>query len=153
MVPNIYATIGNSPGSLKSVLAWSEAIAGGGLSKREVEQLNLHVSELNGCSYCVSAHAFLGARAGLSAEEVSAARSGRGANGRENALLAFARRVVRTGGSRAGADLARMREAGVSDADIVDVLGVVALNTFRNAVNIVADTTIDFPKAPELPAD
>ena len=68
-------------------------------------------------------------------------------------ILAFARRVVRTGGSRAGTDLARLREAGVSDGEVIDVLAVVALNAFRNAVNIVADAEIDFPKAPRLPSD
>lgn len=153
MIPNVYATIGHSPGSLKSVLGWGEALATGGLGKRELEQLNLHVSELNGCSYCVSAHGALGARAGLSAQELSLARNGLGANERENALLAFARRVVRTGGARAGTDLARLREAGVSDAEVIDLLAVVALNAFRNAVNIVADSDIDFPRAPRLPTD
>jgi uncharacterized peroxidase-related enzyme len=153
MVPNAYAVIGNSPGSIQSVLGWGEAIGKGGLSKREVEQLNLHVSELNGCSYCVSAHAALGASVGLSPEEISAARNGTGTNARENALLAFARRVVRTGGARAGTDLAALREAGVTDAEVVDLLAVIALNAFRNAINIVAQTEIDFPKAPRLPSD
>jgi uncharacterized peroxidase-related enzyme len=151
MVPNVYATIGHSPGSLASVLAWGEAITRGALSKSEVEQLNLHISELNGCGYCVSAHSALGARAGLSPEAIQAARSGTGANERENAILAFARRVVRTGGSRAGTDLARLREAGVGDGEVIDILAVVALNVFRNAVNIVAETEIDFPRASRLP--
>lgn len=153
MVPNVYAVIGNSPGSLQSVLAWGDAIGKGGLSKREVEQLNLHISDLNGCSYCVSAHSALGARAGLGAEEVAAARSGAGTNARENALLAFARRVIRTGGSRAGTELVTLREAGVTDAEIIDLLALISLNVFRNAVNIVGQTEIDFPKAPRLPTE
>ncbi len=153
MVPNVYATIGHSPGSLQSVLGWGEAIAKGGLKKREVEQLNLHISELNGCSYCVCAHSALGARIGLTADEISAARAGTGSTERESAILAFARRVVRTGGARAGTDLARLREAGVSDAEVIDVLAVVALNAFRNAVNIVGQVEIDFPRASRLPTD
>lgn len=153
MIPNVYATIGHSPGALRSVLTWGEALAAGGLSKREIEQLNLHISELNGCSYCVSAHGALGARAGLSATEIGLARDGKGANEREDALLAFARRVVRTGGARAGADLSRLREAGLTNAEVIDVLAVVALNAFRNAVNVVAVTDIDFPRAPRLPQD
>ena len=70
MIPNVYATIGHSPGSLASVLAWGDAVGKGGLSKREIEQLNLHVSELNGCGYCVSAHSMLGSRAGLTPGEL-----------------------------------------------------------------------------------
>lgn len=153
MVPNVYATIGHSPGSLQSVLAWGEAIGTGGLSKREVEMLNLHLSELNGCAYCVSAHTFVGERVGLKPEEIAAARAGTATSARESAILAFARRVLRTGGSRAGTELARLREDGVSDAEVVDIIAVVALNTFRNAVNIVAGTEIDFPKAAHLPSD
>lgn len=152
MVPNVYGVIGHSPGSLSSVLAWNEALASSGLSAREREQLNLHVSELNGCAYCVSAHAALGARAGLAADQIAGARVGVGGNPREQALLAFARRVVRTGGARAGTELARLREAGVSDAEIIDALAVVALNAFRNAVNLVAETAIDFPRAADLPS-
>jgi uncharacterized peroxidase-related enzyme len=152
MVPNVYATIAHSPGALASALAWDDAVSRGGLSKREIEQLNLHISELNGCGYCVSAHSMLGGRAGLSADEVERARSGLGATERENALLAFARRVVRTGGARARTDLERLREAGVKDAEVIDALAVVALNAFRNAVNIVAETEIDFPKTSRLPS-
>ncbi|QQR90179.1 MAG: hypothetical protein IPJ88_18915 [Myxococcales bacterium] len=47
----------------------------------------------------MSAHSALGGRVGLKPEEVIAARDGVGSTERENALLAFARRVVRTGGA------------------------------------------------------
>lgn len=152
MIPNLYGAIAHSPGSLQSKLAWDDAVSKGGLSKREIEQLNLHISELNGCGYCVSAHAVMGGRAGLSAEDITAARNGVGANERESAVLAFARRVVRTGGARAGTELGRLREAGVSDAEVIDILAIVALKAFTNAVAIVAQTEIDFPKAQRLPS-
>lgn len=154
MVPELYATIGHSPGALGSLLAWDKALsAAGNLSQRELEQLNLHVSELNACGYCLAAHQALGKRAGLSSEEIDQARLGLGATPRENALLALARRVVRTGGSRAGTEVAAAREAGVADAAIVDALAVVALKTFTNAVALVAGTNIDFPRAPRTPAE
>ncbi len=152
MTPNLFATIGHSPGALSSVLAWDGAVAKGGLDKREIELLNLHVSELNGCGYCLSAHTAIGQGAKISDADILAARDGRGANARENALLALARRVVRTGGCGAGGELARAREAGVTDAQIIDVLSIVALKTFTNAVALLANVENDFPKAPRLPA-
>lgn len=152
MVPNLYAQIGHSAGTLKSVLGWDAAVQAGPLSGREIEQINLHVSELNGCAYCVSAHNALGKRAGLSDAEIDAARAGRGSSEREDALLALARRVVRTGGVGAGSELARVREAGVSDAEIIDVLAAVALKVFTNAVGVVSQTEIDFPKPAHLPS-
>ena len=151
MIPNLFATIGHAPATLQAMLGWDAAVAKGALSKREIELLNLHVSELNGCAYCISAHTFIGGRGGISEAEITSARAGRGAHEREDALLAFARRVVRTGGGGAGSELARLREAGVSDAAIVDVLSVVALKTFTNAIALVAQTEIDFPRASRLP--
>jgi uncharacterized peroxidase-related enzyme len=151
MVPNLFAAIGHSPGSLGSLLGWDAAIARGTLSKREIELLNLHVSELNGCGYCISAHGALGARVGLSASDIQAGRDGHGANQRENALLALARRVVRSGGAHTQTELMLAREAGVSDADIIDTLAIVALKTFTNAVAIAGKIEIDFPKQSRLP--
>ncbi len=151
-VPNLYATIAHSPSALRSVLAWDGALSQGGtLSRREQEQVNLHVSELNGCGYCVSAHSVVGRSAGLSEQDIEAARTGTGANTRENAILALARRVVRTGGHGAGGELARAREAGLTDAEVVDVLAAVTLRSFTNAVALVAQTELDWPEAPALP--
>jgi AhpD family alkylhydroperoxidase len=115
--------------------------------------LNLHVSELNGCGYCISAHEAFSKHAGLSLADIERARLGQGANAREDALLALARRVVRAGGARTGGEVARCREAEVADATIIDVLAIVALKTFTNAVALVAQTQIDFPKAPRIPQD
>lgn len=150
-VPNLYATIGRSPEALQAVLGATEALASGSLSGREVEMVNLFTSELNGCGYCVSAHGTLGKLAGMSPDDIEAARTGRGTNAREQAILALIRRVVRTGGAGAGTDLARAREAGLSDAEVMEVLAHMALKTFTNAVSLIAQVDIDFPKQPRLP--
>ncbi|OJH39744.1 carboxymuconolactone decarboxylase family protein [Cystobacter ferrugineus] len=151
-VPNLYATIGHSPGALQSMLAWEEALSRSRtISRREREQLNLHVSELNGCGYCISAHSAIGKSLGLSEQDIEAARVGAGANARENAILALARRVVRTGGHGAGGELVRAREAGLSEAEVVDVIAAVSLRSFTNAVAVIAQTELDWPKAPALP--
>jgi uncharacterized peroxidase-related enzyme len=149
--PNLFATIGHSPEALGMVLSAMETLGKGALSAREVEAINLHASELNGCAYCVSAHGALGRRAGLSPDDVQAARDGRGAGAREQAILALVRRVVRTGGGGAGTELAAAREAGVTDREVIEVLAHVALKAFTNAVALVAQTEIDFPRQPRLP--
>jgi len=151
MVPNLFATIGQSPEALQALLGATEALAHGALSGREIEQVNLLTSELNGCAYCVSAHGALGKLNGLSPDQIEAARAGRAANAREQAIFGLVRRVVRSGGSGAGTDLARAREAGLSDGDVIEVLAHVALKTFTNAAGILAQTDIDFPKQPRLP--
>jgi uncharacterized peroxidase-related enzyme len=152
MVPNLYATIGASPAALGALLKWDQAIASGKLSKRELELINVHVSELNGCAYCVAAHHALGKMSGISDEDILSARDGRGSNERENALLALARRVAHGSAARAGTELARAREAGVSDGEVIEVLAAVASKVFTNAVAILAETEIDFPKPPRSPS-
>lgn len=153
MVPNLYATLGHSPAALKGYLALSEALAGGSLSVREAELVALHVSELNGCSYCLSAHTALVTRAGASAEDAAAARDGHSQSRRERAMLALARRILRTGGARAGRELAEAREAGLTDGEIFEVVAHVAARVFTNAAAILAETEIDFPRAPRLPSN
>lgn len=66
-------------------------------------------------------------------------------------MLDLVRRVVRTGGVGAGLELKAVREAGLSDAEIIEVLAHVALKAFTNAVALVAQTEVDFPKQPRLP--
>jgi alkylhydroperoxidase family enzyme len=46
------------------------------------------------------------------------------------------------------ATLAIARDAGLTDAEIVEVVAHVALNVFTNYLNTVAQTTIDFPEVP-----
>ena len=150
-VPNLYATIAHSPAALRGLVALEESLAKGALSAREAELVKLHVSELNGCGYCLSAHAMLAARAGVSPDEVAAARAGQARTAREAAILGLARRIVRTGGSGAGTELAAAREAGLTDAELVEVVAHVASKAFTNALAILARTEIDFPRAPRLP--
>ena len=150
-VPNLFATIGQSPAALRAYLAFTEALAKGALSTRDIELVNLHVSELNGCGYCISAHAFLGGRVGLSPDGIAAARAGHGSTARDSAILSLARRIVRTGGAGAGTELAYAREVGLTDAEIVEVIAHVASKAFTNALGILAQTEIDSPKAPGLP--
>lgn len=152
MVPKLFATIGHSPESLAMLLGAMDSLGRASLSKREVELINLYASELNGCGYCVSAHGTLARGAGIDPDGVRAARDGHGQNAREDALLGLVRRVVRTGGAGTGTELAALREAGVSDREVVEVLAHVALKAFTNAVALVAQTEIDFPKQPRLPS-
>jgi uncharacterized peroxidase-related enzyme len=151
MTPNLFATIGHSPEALAMLLSAMEQLGKGKLSAADVERINLYASELNGCAYCVSAHGGLGRRAGLSPDAIAEARRGQGSDARQQAIFDLVRRVVRTGGVGAGRELAGAREAGVSDGEVIEVLAHVALKAFTNAVALVAQTEIDFPKQPRLP--
>ncbi len=150
-VPNLFAVIGNSPAALTGYLGFTAALDKGSLTGREIELINLHVSELNGCGYCVAAHGALSKRFELSASDIERARLGVGASDRENALLALARRITRTGGAQAGTELEIARKAGVTDAQIVEVAAHVASKLFTNAIGIMSQVAIDMPAQPNAP--
>ena len=60
--------------------------------------------------------------------------------------LEFVKRVVETRGDVGGQAIAVLKQAGFSDAEVVDITAHVALNLFTNYFNKVVDTDIDFPK-------
>jgi hypothetical protein len=46
--------------------------------------------------------------------------------------------------------LARVRQAGLDDGEVTEIIAAVALNFFTNSLNLVAQTEVDFPAAAPL---
>jgi uncharacterized peroxidase-related enzyme len=148
-VPNAYATIGsNMPKLLAQVLQTGAVLQSeSGLDKRELEAINLAVSEDSGCDYCVAAHTLTGKAAGYSAEQTRALRNGEFlADAKIDALVKFALRLVNTRGTLPQAALAEIRLVGYTDRQIVGAIGATSAILFTNMLNRVNDTSLDFPK-------
>ena len=152
MSPNLMRTMANSPAVLEAYLGFRNALGAGVLSPKLREQIALTVSELNGCHYCLSAHTALGKMVGLGDEEVADSRRGVSPDRKTEAVLQFARKVVSERGWVSDDDVASLRAAGTSDAEIAEVVAHVAVNIFSNYFNHVADTEVDFPDV-EAPGD
>ena len=150
ITPNLTRVMANSPAVLEGYLGLSGALAGGTLPPKLRELLAVAVGQLNGCDYCLSAHTAGGRRLGLTAEQLLAARRGESDDPKTAAALAFARAVVANRGKVSDGEVATVRAAGYSDGEVAELVGHVALNTFTNYLNNVAETEIDFPKAPPL---
>jgi uncharacterized peroxidase-related enzyme len=145
-VPNLFRLLAVSPAGLEGYLGLSGALGKGLLDARTRERIALAVAEFNGCGYCTSAHAFIGRiMAGLSDTEIAANRRGDSTDERAAAAVKFAIKVVEARGQVSDADVAAVRVAGYSDAELIEIVLHVALNTLTNYVNEVAETTIDFP--------
>lgn len=146
VTPNMTKAMVNSPAVLKAYLDFSGALAGGVLPAPVREQLALLVAEENGCDYCLSAHTYIATNlAGLSQDEAAEARHAASGDPKTAAVLALAVAVTRTRGGIEDADIKSARAAGLSDEEIAEVLGHVALNVFTNYFNKAADTDIDWP--------
>ncbi len=147
MTPNLMRTMANSPAVLEAYLGFGNALGKGTLTPKLREQIALTVGELNGCQYCLSAHPALGKMVGLGDEEIADSRRGVSPDRKTEAVLQFARKVVTERGWVSDDDVASLRAAGTTDAELAEIVGAVALNIFSNYFNHVADTEVDFPEA------
>ncbi|PLX37266.1 MAG: alkylhydroperoxidase [Hyphomicrobiales bacterium] len=147
-VPNLFRLVGNSPAALEGYLGLFGALGKGALPAPTRERIALAVAQFNGCGYCLSAHTYLGEKvAKLSAEEIAYNRKGRSTDPGADAAVIFAVKVAENRGRVSNTDLAAVRTAGYSDAQIIEIVQHVALNVWTNYLNEVAQTEIDFPVA------
>jgi uncharacterized peroxidase-related enzyme len=146
LIPNMTRTMAQSPAVLEAYVNFSDALAAGKLDAKLREQLALISAEANSCSYCASAHTAIGKIVGLDEDAILSAREGYSRNPKTDAALKFARAVIDKRGDVSDADVQAASEAGFSEGEVGEIIAHVALNTFTNYFNVVAQTKIDFPK-------
>ena len=145
VVPNLFRLISNSPATLSAFTSFQGALSKT-LDVKTRERIALAVAQVNGCDYCLSAHTYLGLNlAKISPEEVALNRKGASGDAKANAAVGFAAKVARERGHVSDEDIAAVRAAGFSDAQIVEIIALVAENCFTNYLNEVAKTEVDFP--------
>lgn len=145
VVPNLFRLIGLSPAALQGFLGLNGALAKT-LDVKTRERIALAVAQVNGCDYCLSAHTYLGLNlAKLDAAEVERNRKAASSDPKANAAVGFAASLTANRGKVTDGELQAVRDAGYSDAQIVEIVALVAENVFTNFLNIAAQTEIDFP--------
>jgi uncharacterized peroxidase-related enzyme len=145
-VPNMFRLVANSPAALQGYLGLSNALNKGALPAATRERIALAVAEINGCDYCLAAHTYLGKNlARLDDAEISANRDGTSTDPKADAAVRFAVKVARERGHVSEGDLRAVKSAGYDDAQVIEIVLHVALNTWTNYINVVAETDIDFP--------
>ncbi len=146
VVPNMFRAIANSPAALEGYLGLTGALAKGTLEPQTRERIALAIAEVNGCDYCASAHTYLGKNlAKLSDEEIAANRGGASTDARASAAVGLAVKLAQSRGHVSETDLNAVRDAGYTDAQLIEIVLHVALNTLTNYVNETVKTEIDFP--------
>jgi uncharacterized peroxidase-related enzyme len=155
LLDQVQASLGATPNMAK-VMARSSVLGGwlalngvmgkGSIRRATGERIALAVAESNGCRYCLSAHTFLGTNvAKLSDAEIAQARKFESEDPKAAAILAFAQAVLQSKGAVSEEEIAEARAAGLSDAELGDTVGHVALNVLTNYFNNAFDVEIDFP--------
>jgi uncharacterized peroxidase-related enzyme len=146
-VPNCFMAIGGlRPAALKAMLQIDGVLAAGSLSRQDQETVKLVVSDEAGCDYCITAHSLLGALTGLDAATLRQVRNGLPTGDtRRDALVRFVRQLAQSSGTLDEAEVAAVRAAGYTDAQLVEISLAVAVATFTNTFNRINDTEIDLP--------
>jgi uncharacterized peroxidase-related enzyme len=146
--PNMMATFAASPIAFNS---WAVFI--GSLSKaldvKTRDSIGLTVSEVNGCNYCLAVHSFTAEHmAKLPADEIILARNGHASDPKRDAAIQFARRIIETRGKVSDDDVKAVRDAGYTDANVIEIVALVAMYSLTNFFNNVFDPEKDFPAVP-----
>ena len=154
-LPNLFATIGESPTALNAYVGLEAVLAHGTFGAAERQLLLTAISSENGCGYCVAAHCTLASLLHADSSAVAAARGeARSTDPRLRALTTFARAVARERGHVGNEALEDFLRAGFTKAQALEVVANVGYKTIANYIAGFADPPLDAQfeaqRAPEM---
>lgn len=147
-VPNLYATMAHSTHGLKKYLAFQNAKSS--FTNKEKEIINLVVSQINECKYCLSAHTVIGKLNGFTDEEIIHIRKGKSNDVKYNALIQLATDLTKNKGKASDETIESFINNGYQKEHIVDLVLQISDKTAMNYLHNLTQIEIDFPLAPEL---
>ena len=148
-LPNLYATLAHSETALGTYLAWQNAKSSINGKAREV--INLMVSQVNGCEYCLAAHTVIGGMVGFSAGQIIEIRGGRASfDLKLDALARLVRNIATERGHADPALVDAFLAAGWTQGNLVDAIVVIGDKTVTNYLHGTTKVAVDFPAAPAL---
>ena len=156
MIPNLAATMAESPALLEGFIKIREVLHHGTFTPGEVQVLSHANAFENGCVYCMALHSVFALKTGVAPEAVATLRAGRApAEPRLKALSEFSRKLVRARGAVSQADLSAFLAAGFTKAQALEVVLGVAVSILPNFAHHLTQCPIDDvfrPQAWESPA-
>jgi uncharacterized peroxidase-related enzyme len=143
--PGMFDTIAANPVVLEIVMGLQKSISRL-LDAKTRHTIALAVSHANDCNYCQALHTYVSSElGGMSADDIELARTGSSIDPRRAAVARFVQRVVETRGQVGDADIAAVRGAGYSDAEILAIVTVAVVYLLTNYLNNVNQTVVDVP--------
>jgi len=146
VVPNFLKVFAHSPDALRAFLGLHGVANDGSLDPQTRERIALALAQQNTCEYCLSAHTAIGAKAGLNRAEIQANREGSSQDAKAAVAVKLAKSLAEHKGEISTAEILEARNAGYSDADIVEIITHVGMNILTNILGKASRVEIDFPK-------
>lgn len=135
-IPNLAATIAESPLTLDTVLNLSGAFDKTSFTEIERQVVLITASVVNGCDYCKTVHTALGRKAGVDDKMVEALLAlAPLPDTRLNALRDFTRAMVEERGRLQDEQVLHFLNVGYAKAQVFEVIMGVALKTLTNYSN------------------
>jgi uncharacterized peroxidase-related enzyme len=148
-VPNLFATYAHSDTALENYLTFANAKTS--LSAKEKEVVNLAVSQVNDCIYCLSAHTAIGKMNGFTEEQILELRAGYSTvNNKLDALAKLAKNITENRGKTEETVLENFFNAGYTKGNLIDTISLVGDKTISNYVHSTTQVPVDFPVAQPL---
>lgn len=150
-VPNLFATYAHSENALGNYLSLSNAKTS--LKAKEKEVVNLAVSQVNNCIYCLSAHTAIGKMNGFTDGEILELRAGKASfNEKLDALARLAKNITENRGATDAQVVDDFFAAGWTKENLIDTIVLVGDKTISNYVHSTTKVPVDFPVAQPLEA-
>lgn len=144
-VPNFLRVFANSTVALNAFLGLYGIAGAGSLDPLTRKRIALALAEQNTCEYCLSAFTAIGEQIGLTGAEMTANRDGTSQDAKAAVAVKFARSLLEHKGAVSTGEIAAVRSAGYSDADIVEIIMHVGMNLITNILGKASNMEIDFP--------
>jgi uncharacterized peroxidase-related enzyme len=148
--PNLMKMLAIAPNVLTGIMALNQAVTSGELETSLVEQVALLTSAINQCEYCVAVHVHVGQQAGLSRDELLHNLQGEASDPKSQAVLDFTNAVVQHRGKIDMAMVQALRDHGLTNKAIIEIVGVIGLYTFLNYMKHLTQPVLDFPSVEEF---
>lgn len=148
-VPNLYATYAYSDTALGDYLALQNRKST--LKGKEREVINLVVSQVNECKYCLAAHTALGKMNGFTDEQILEIRTGKASfDSKTDALAKFVKDIMINRSKPSTEVVDNLFAAGYDKANLIDIIMVIGDKIISNFIHGTTQIPVDFPAAPEL---
>jgi len=148
-VPNLYAVYAHSENALGTYLALSSGKTS--LKPKEKEVINLVVSQVNGCEYCLAAHTAISKMQGFTDEQIlEIRRAAITFDSKLDALAKLAKSITENKGHADEQLITNFYAAGYNEGSLIDVVIVVGDKTITNYIYALTAVPIDFPAAPAI---
>jgi uncharacterized peroxidase-related enzyme len=154
LVPNLAATMANSPPLLNSFFAAFGQFAAGTFTGGERQVLLLSNAVANNCAWAVAFHSTIALREGVEQADVAAIRQrALPADPRLAALSTLTRALIEQRGHLTETDAKAFTTAGFDDDQLLDVITGVAISTMANYAGNIANPPLDAPFQPQTWGD